>query len=262
MSPTMESGEYTRLAQVEDTAWYFRTLHRHVERELSCRLAAEAAILDAGCGTGGLIRRLASRRGWKLTGVDLSSLAIELARKRCDTNADLREGSITALPFENDAFDAVVSADVLYQLEDDWAALRELHRVLRPEGVLVVNVPAYQWLWSYHDEAVRGRRRYGHGELREKMARAGFVPARVTHWNMLPLPLIIARRKLFSPARTGSDVQQLPALIEAGLRGAMAIETACLAVLGALPAGSSLLAVAEKRARSEIRPTTPAFDAG
>src|SRR5262245_12922258 len=254
LSPTMEPAEYTRLAAVEDSTWYFRALHGHVWRELSRRLDVEATILDAGCGTGGLIRRLGSRRvGWKWTGVDFSPLALELARERCGVTADLREGSVTALPFENSVFDAVVSADVLYHLDDDSAALREFHRVLRPEGVLVVNVPAYHWLWSYHDEAVHGRRRYGRGELLEKVARAGFVRGRATHWNLLPLPLIFARRKLFPPARRGSDVGKLPAPVEAGMRGAMAIESACLAAFGLLPAGSSILAVANRSAGNEIR---------
>ena len=253
----MLPAEYTRLAAVEDSAWYFFALHGHVWRELSRRLDAEAAVLDAGCGTGGLIRRLAPRqKGWKWTGVDLSPLALELARDRCGAIADLRAGSVTALPFENAVFDAVVSADVLYHLDDDVAALREFHRVLRPDGVLVVNVPAYRWLWSYHDEAVHGRRRYDRRELLQKVAWAGFVRGRATHWNLLPLPLIVARRKLFPPARSGSDVGMLPAPVEAGLRGAMAIETACLAAFGVLPAGSSVLAVAtsSRDSTSDVKP--------
>ncbi len=250
----MESTEYTRLAAVEDSMWYFRALHSHIWRELSRRLGTEAALLDAGCGTGGLIRRLGPRRvGWKWTGVDVSPLALELVRKRCGATADLQEGSVTALPFDNGVFDAVVSADVLYHLDDDSAALREFHRVLCPGGVLVVNVPAYRWLWSYHDEAVHGRRRYGRAELLEKMSWAGFVRGRATYWNLLPLPLIIARRKLFPPARSGSDVQKLSAPVEAGLRGAMAIESACLAGFGTLPAGSSVLAVADRAAGNDIR---------
>jgi SAM-dependent methyltransferase len=264
LSPSMEPAEYTRLAAVEDSTWYFLALHGHVWRELSRRLDAQATLLDAGCGTGGLIRRLGRRRvSWKWTGVDFSPLALELARERCGATADLREGSVTELPFEDCAFDAVVSADVLYHVDDDLAALHEFHRVLRPEGVLVVNVPAYHWLWSYHDEAVHGRRRYSRGELLEKVAQAGFVRGRATHWNMLPLPLIIARRKLFPPARPGSDVQKLSALVEAGLRGAMAIESGCLAGLGALPAGSSLLAVADKAAdlrSDQIETRVPALE--
>jgi SAM-dependent methyltransferase len=250
----MELAEYARLAAVEDTTWYFRALHGHVWRELSRRLSAEADLLDAGCGTGGLIRRLGPRQvGWRWTGVDFSPLALELARERCGAIAKLLQASITALPFENGVFDAVVSADVLYHLDDDTAALHEFRRVLRPKGILVVNVPAYRRLWSYHDEAVQGRRRYGRKELLEKVARAGFVRGRATHWNLLPLPMIFARRKLFPPTQRGSDVGKLPAPVEAGMRGAMAIESACLAAFGVLPAGSSILAVAEESAKIENR---------
>ena len=232
--------------------WYFRALHNHIWSELSRRLSVQAAILDAGCGTGGLIRRLAPLRAeWKWTGVDLSPLAIELARKRCGDVAELREGSVTSLPFDDELFDAVVSADVLYHLDDDWSALREFHRVLRPRGILVINVPAYRWLWSYHDEAVAGRRRYDRSEILEKISRVGFLQGRATHWNLLPLPLIIARRKLFPPRHFGSDVRKSPALVEAGLRAAMEIEKGCLALFGSLPAGSSILATAH-RARSAI----------
>src|SRR5262245_60399725 len=107
----MEPAEYTRLAMVEDSTWYFHALHGHVWRELSRRLDVEATLLDAGCGTGGLIRRLGPRQvGWKWTGVDFSPLALELARERCGSIADLRAGSVTELPFESGAFDAVVSA--------------------------------------------------------------------------------------------------------------------------------------------------------
>lgn len=253
MLPDMEQAEYSRLAAVEDSAWYFGALHGHIWRELSRRLGDDASLLDAGCGTGGLIRRLVPRRsGWRWTGIELSPVAVGLARDRIGAIADLLTGSVTALPFENCTFDAVVAADVLYHLDDDMAALREFHRVLRPDGILVVNVPSYRWLWSYHDEAVDGRRRYGRGELLKKIGHAGFARSRATHWNMLPLPLIVARRKLFPPAHGSSDVGMLPAPLEACLRGTMAIENTCLAIFGALPAGSSLLAVADKSVGLDI----------
>ncbi len=244
----MEAAEYRKLAEVEDRMWYFRALHGHVERTLIAGLGpAGGSILDAGCGTGGLIRRLASRHAnWRWTGVDVEPLAYELARERT-AGAEIRAANVTALPLADASFDAVVSADVLYHVDDDAAALREFFRVLRPGGMVVLNVPAYRWLWSYHDEAVHSRRRYGRKELLAKVGAAGFTATRGTHWNALPLPLVVVRRKLWPAPRDGSDVSLFPAPIETVFRGAMAMERAWLETFGALPFGSSIFIVARKR---------------
>jgi SAM-dependent methyltransferase len=243
----MEAAEYRKLAEVEDAMWYFRALHAHVERELARLLGdSKSAVLDAGCGTGGLIRRLAPRRPkWTWTGVDVSPLACELARERVGV-VEIREASVTALPWDDAVFDAVVSADVLYHVDDDAAALREFFRVLRPGGIVVINVPAYRWLWSYHDEAVDARRRYGRGEVLANLAAAGFGSSRATHWNALPFPLVVVRRKLFPAPRDGSDVRLFPAPLEAAFNAAMALERVWLQGVGRLPFGSSILAVARK----------------
>ena len=166
-----------------------------MQRELARVLSDQPArILDAGCGTGGLIRRLEGRfPKWQWTGVDLEPPACALARERCGTR--IIEASVENIPLNEATFDAVVMADVLYHLDDDAAALQEAFRVLRPGGLLVVNVPAHRWLWSYHDVTVHGRRRYERGELRNKLAAAGLAVERMTHWNMLPLPLVWARAR-------------------------------------------------------------------
>lgn len=242
----MEIDEYRKMAAVEDAMWYYAALHGHVLRSLRSHLDHSAAdILDAGCGTGGLIKYLQQRvPAWRMTGVDLAPLACELSRLR--TGGKVREASLTNLPFTDDEFAAVVSADVLYHIEDDARALAELARVLRPGGVLVINVPAYRWLWSYHDAAVHSQRRYGRSELRAKLIAAGLEPLKVTHWNMLLLPLIVIRRKLLPAPASGSDVQSYSAWSNALLKGIMWVESGLLRLLGVLPAGSSLLAVARK----------------
>lgn len=243
----MSPDEYPKLAAVEDRMGYFRALHAHMERALAGLREGEAAILDAGCGTGGLIRRLGARHpGWRWTGIDVSPLACDFARKRVPPGVEILEGSVERLPLPDGAFDAVVSADVLYHVDDDVAALREFHRVLRPGGWIVINVPAHRWLFSYHDIAVHARRRYELREVRAKLAAAGFSAGTATHWNALLLPLVAARRKLLPAPRGGSDVEEWPAWQEALFSAAMTVERGWLEYVGALPWGTSILALARR----------------
>lgn len=253
--------------------WFYRALHAHIERELVgvlTRRAMEengavktdpgtgrrderhvgigkdgAQILDAGCGTGGLIRRLEQRHpAWQWTGIDLEPVACAFAAGRC--SAEIVQGSLLALPFADASFDAVVCADVLYHLDDDHAAIREIFRVLRPGGTVVINVPAHRWLWSYHDVTVHGRRRYERAGLRGALGNAGFNVERLTHWNTLPLPLVYLRRKLLPPPASGSDVRLYPPAVEAIFRAGSRVERWWLASVGALPCGSSILATAQR----------------
>ena len=251
------------MAAVEDHMWFYRALHTHVERALAKGLAKAAQamatpmvgagtfatgfqILDAGCGTGGLIRRLERRYpDWQWTGVDVEPLACELALSRCAST--ILQGSLHALPFPDSAFDAVVCSDVLYHLDDDVGALRELFRVLRPGGLAVINVPAHQWLWSYHDVTVHGRRRYDRRTLERKLCEAKFGQAELTHWNALPLPLVMVRRKLLRPPSSGSDVRLYPAPIEALFRAGASAERWWIGAIAPLPFGSSILGTARKQ---------------
>ncbi|HVU35678.1 MAG TPA: class I SAM-dependent methyltransferase [Opitutaceae bacterium] len=264
----MNVDEYHKLAEVEDRMWYFRALHRHVELRLVEALGeGTSEILDAGCGTGGLIARLGARHpAWRWSGVDLSEVACGLAQRRFgrvatatatselpapeldSTGPKICRGDVTRLPFPDASFDAIVSADVLYHVDDDAAALREFQRVLRPGGVVVVNVPAYRWLWSYHDDAVHSRRRYDRQEVIGKFEAAGLGKIKATYWNTLPFPLVVVRRKLLPAPRGGSDVHLFPGPIENGFDVAMAAERTWLRAFGRLPFGTSVLATGMKPA--------------
>ena len=242
----MEPDEYRKMAEVEDAMWYYRALHRHVARSLvRARLAPGARVLDAGCGTGGLLRRLHGvRPDWALTGLDFSPLACALARTR--TTAEIVQGSIAALPFAEAGFDAVVSCDVVCQVADPALAVREFHRCLKPGGVVVLTMPAYQWMYSYHDREVGNLRRYTGGGVRALLAAAGFTDIAGTYWNTLPFPLAVLRRKIFPPAVPTSDVAAFPPLLETVFNDLMALEHGWLGLGASLPFGNSVLTVARK----------------
>ncbi len=245
----MQLDEYRKLAEVEDRMWYFRALNRRMAEGLRRGLGAgtSARVLDAGCGTGGLINHLREEAaGWQVTGLDFSPRACELARAR--TGVEIVQGSITQLPFADETFEAVVSADVVCQVEDDARALCEFARVLRPGGVILVNVPAFRWLWSYHDDTCETRHRYTRPGLLALFREAGLEVGFASYVNFLPLPLIALRRKLFRPADPTSDVRLYPRPVEAIFAGMARMEFAWMKLGGRLPLGSSVFIAGRKPA--------------
>jgi len=243
---TFADSEHYKMAAVEDTMFYYIALHSLVEAKLKAVLLKPgSSVLDAGCGTGGLIRRLKTKyKAVHFTGVDLSEVACGLAKQR--TDATIVQGSVLELPFNDNTFDGVMTTDVLYHLVDDTKAMREMNRVLKPQGTLVINLPAHPWLWSYHDTAVSGVRRYTRKDVKEKLTQAGFKVSFITHWNSVLLPLIVIRRKWLPPPKEGSDVQTYSPLVERLCRLCLWLERSIISLGVKLPLGSSVLAVATK----------------
>jgi ubiquinone/menaquinone biosynthesis C-methylase UbiE len=246
----MEPDEYDRMDRVEDAMWWYRALHLRVIAALRREPGiAGLPLLDAGCGTGGLLRRLAQDQpGRALAGIDVAEAAIRRARRKVP-QAALAVGSVAALPFAAARFGAAVSCDVLcHRQVDEAAALAELRRVLAPGGVLVLNLPAHEWLLSAHDRRVHNARRYSRGGLRRLLEAAGFAPVSLGFWNALLLPLMVVQRKVLGRFRAeeSSDVAAFSPPIDAIFRAVTDAEAA-LARLGLrFPVGGSLLAVARR----------------
>ena len=243
----MQPRAYETLFRVEDEHWWYRQLRRVLHLHLDRYLPAwrDAAILDAGCGTGGNLAHLpgAGRR----VGLDVSTDALACARKR--NLAQLVRGTVASLPFAADSFDAAISTSVIYHqwVLDPAGALREIHRVLRPGGLLFLDVPAYASLTSSHDVAVMTARRFTAPELRRLVASCDFEVLRVTHWNTLLFPLVWAARRL-RLLPEGDDLESTGAKAgraNAVLDGAMRAEAALLARV-ALPFGVSIHCVGRK----------------
>jgi len=178
------------------------------------------------------------------TGVDLSPLAVEAARHR--GHPDVRRGAIENLPFADDSFDAVTCLDVIEHTADDRASLAELRRVTRPGGLALVTVPAYQSLWSAHDEVNLHFRRYGRGQLEAAAEATGWSWVRGTHFNaMLLAPAAVVRRATRGRARgtQRSDLDLTPAFADRLLELPMAAEARWLRGGRRLACGLSMLAV-------------------
>lgn len=243
----MEPREYELMAGLEDGMWWYRAAHANLMLALGRPPATANPLLDAGCGTGGFLRRLGQARpGLAAVGLDISGQALSLARRRID--AGLCAGSVNALPFADDSFAAVTSIDVLcHRAVEPLKALSEAFRCLAPGGRLVLNLPAYAWLASAHDLRVHNDRRFTRAEAVALVEAAGFTVARASYWNMLLLPLMVLRRKIFAgSAGSESDVKPYPPVIDRLFFALTAIERWWLKAGGSLPCGGSILILAVK----------------
>ena len=236
----MELAEYALMDAAEDHMWWYRALHRRLMQALT---DVHGSVLDAGCGTGGLLARLCAERP------DLSPVGVEWAqpaslRAAAKSGVPIARGSVNALPFAAASFDAAIAADLLcHAAVDPPQALAELRRVLRPGGRLIANMPAYNWLLSVHDRRVHNVRRCTARQLTAMLREAGFVRVRAGYWNGLLLPLMVAQRKLLTRNADASDVAPFPPWLDTMLYGMTEIERRLNV---RLPAGGSVLATAER----------------
>ncbi|HVM78962.1 MAG TPA: methyltransferase domain-containing protein [Stellaceae bacterium] len=246
----MERAEYERLAALDRRLWWFHGMHAQMLGALGRRRPPRKGerILDAGCGTGGLLAGLGERfPEAQPVGVEIDAVAGAVARDHSGRPVCI--GSVNALPFADARFTAVLSSDVLcHEGVDEEAALQHFLRCLAPGGVLVLNLPAYAWLLSWHDSAVHNVRRYSAARVRRLLAAAGFTAIRTSYWNTLLFPLMVLRRKLGwrKGAPRASDVAMLPAPVEAAFRLVVRIEAGLVGLGLRLPFGGSVLATAVK----------------
>ena len=230
--------------QAEDRHWWYRGRRTVLDGVIAgLGLPPAARILDAGCGSGRNMVELARYGG--VTGIELSETSVALARQR--GAGEVVSGSVLEMPFADASFDLAVSLDVIEHLEDDLGALRELRRTVAPGGALLVTVPAYQWLWSGHDEINHHHRRYTRRSLQRTAERAGWRQQRTTYFNSLLLPVAILLRVLdrvnTKTTESSLDLWVPPEPLNWILERPLAIEAALIRHGGRIPAGLSLLAV-------------------
>lgn len=235
----MEAAEYNLMDAVEARMWWYRALHQRLLDTLASR---QGAVLDAGCGTGGFLATLRTARP------DLGRAGLEwdagAAGRAAEKGAcEVAVGSVNAMPFDAARFDALILADVLSHAAVNPArALAEARRVLRPGGLIVVNMPAYAWLMAGHDARVHNARRLSAAATRRMLVAAGFVRPRARYWNSLLLPVMIIQRKILTRGDSASDVAHFPPWLDATLHAVTRLERA---IPVPIPAGGSVLAIAE-----------------
>ena len=238
------------MRSVEDHFWWYQALRPHVAAAIQ-PTRVDFALLDAGCGTGGMLSVVRKEfPAANLTGLDQSDHALGLTAVR-KTGAELICGSVIQLPFADNSFDFVLSLDVLSAKGmDESRAVQEAHRVLRKGGRLILNVAALEFLKGAHDCAVDADRRYTRRQLRRLLQSAHFEVEQLSYWNAFLTPPIavvrwLSRAQLRKEQPPRSDFGAIPPWLNSILRSVAALELGASRFVS-LPFGTSLFAVARK----------------
>jgi SAM-dependent methyltransferase len=187
----------------------FESIYRKIRSQ---GLAYPPRTADIGCGCGLLQRQLGARYGWTVDGYDLNqaalikSIAVDHPVVFYDINErheELRE-----------LYDIIFLFDVIEHLDDESMFLESVKFHLKPNGILVVNVPAGQWLFSRYDEVAGHFRRYTRKSLNNVLGQAGFATIISTYWGLAYIPLILARKLVLGLRSQLTDLD----IIESGFK--------------------------------------------
>ncbi len=137
----------------------------------------DAKVLDVGCGTGDNLRYILRDRA-DFFGLEYASPTADIARKILGERAEIRVGSATAIPFENDQFDLVMCIEVLEHIAEDHRGCEEIARVIKPGGVLIISLPYRHWFPSYLT-TMGHMRHYTRSDVEKLLSDAGLT---VTHY--------------------------------------------------------------------------------
>jgi SAM-dependent methyltransferase len=244
----MDKSEYLRMYQLETNFWWYKTLHELVDDTIKItKPEGEISILDAGCGTGRMME-ICQKYG-TATGIDYSPDAVYYARKRGLKNIEI--GDLNNYPFADEAYDVVVCMDVLYHaaIENDRAVVEKFYHTLKEDGILIINLPAFDYLKRSHDIVVHTKKRYRKGAFEKELKEIGFTIQK-SSYRMSLLYFIILIAKLFQPKskanESESDLKELPVWINTLLLNYGRLENWCIKHGIGFPVGSSLFVVAKK----------------
>lgn len=248
MSAPSEEALFQLMHREEKSLWWFVALRELIAIEVGKQVSP--SICDVGCGTGGLMELLTAHH-YQVQGVDVSEVSIKYCNERGLKNVCL--GSIVNLPFADESFDLVIVLDVLCMLEkgDLSKAIKNVHRVLKPGGKLILNEPAYNWLRSQHDMSCYLKSRFTKKQCVALLKSQGFEVSSDSYRVCFLFPLIALVRliKKFTflfKLHPKSDIKTPSKHLNSFFLAIQRLEHLLLKSGFRLPFGSSIFLVAKK----------------
>lgn len=241
----MNKEEYKNIFENEYSHWWYRILDDLVEYYVKIYNHKNSInILDAGCGTGRIISKL-SKYG-NTFGIDASPTAIEICQSKGLTNvkiADLNEWQ------SEKEFDVIISLDVLYHQSfiNIDKIIKSFHNSLRSNGVLILNLPAFNALKRQHDIVVGGNKRFRMKDIERLLVQNGFNVFTKSYRYPLLFKFILLRKLFFNKNnKVSSDLEPVYQPLDKLLYLVHKLENEIIKMGFSIPYGSSLFIVAKK----------------
>ncbi|WP_291724304.1 class I SAM-dependent methyltransferase [Bernardetia sp.] len=257
----MNQDYYKNYYHLERNHWWFVVRLEILKQELQKIISKEKKelrILNIGIATGKTTEML--KKFGEVTSLEYDATCADFVREKL--NLEVIEGSVLELPFKDNSFDMVCAFDVIEHVEDDQKAIFEMSRVCKQNGKICITVPAFQSLWSYHDEVNQHFRRYKMSEvvnlfdLQSKKNNFTCKLLRKTYFNsFLFVPIWLFRKlnflipKQFIRKGAGSDfeIYKENKILDSLLKGIFLVEKKLFRYDISFPFGVSLLYFVEKK---------------
>ena len=192
----MSPEAYVEMSSLQNTHWWFVARREILQKTISkLNLPNNASILEVGSGTGSNLSLLAEHG--TVLGLEMNQDAIDMATHACqaNTNISMRLGKCPeSLDEITQRFDLICLFDVLEHIDNDSTSLTRLRSLLKPNGKILITVPAFQWLWSGHDQFLHHKRRYTKHTLSTCCNNSRLVIRYISYFNFLLFPLAVLGR--------------------------------------------------------------------
>jgi SAM-dependent methyltransferase len=226
--------------------WWFVVRRKLLESILSSiNISTNCFTLDIGCGTGSNLRTLLSA-GFYAIGLDRSTYALTLVRSK--EKLPLLAGDLNNLPVKTKSVRLIIAMDIFEHLENDSNGISESYRALCRGGILVLTVPAFNFLWGIQDVVAGHKKRYTRKEITNKLEEAGFDILRSSYFNFfLFFPILTARRLMrLLGLKIRSENEVNSPLLNFFLKTIFSMEPRILRYCS-FPFGVSIFCIAKKR---------------